>query len=197
MAICHDCLWKLPRCLTYESRANRSALEHITGYPVVHDGITYFKKNPYGKKSIELSDSAYQLTKPILPYLQRPYQYVSPYVLKADALGDEALSKIDERIPVLKKPTGELVNDGKAIIFFPVRKGLETKEYVFETYHSECKKSGGDGLVASSKAVISTGLVFTSDALTWVGDKLRAGKVQAKEATNDASQQATETTAEG
>ncbi|TGJ87073.1 hypothetical protein E0Z10_g1694 [Xylaria hypoxylon] len=168
-----------------------ATLSHLSGYPVIHDGITYFKKNPYGQKSIELSDSAYQtFAKSILPYLNKPYQYVSPYVQKADTIGDDTLSKIDERLPVLKKPTDELVSDGKAIVFFPVRKGLETKGYVLDIYNSEYKKVGGDGLVTSGKALISTGLYVTSEALSWVGDILRAGKVQAKEAANDASHKA-------
>ncbi|KAI0532235.1 hypothetical protein GGR58DRAFT_190720 [Xylaria digitata] len=168
-----------------------ATLSHLSGYPVIHDGIAYFKKNPYGQKSIELSDSAYQtFAKSILPYLNKPYQYVSPYVQKADALGDDTLSRLDERLPVLKKPTDELVSEGKAIVFFPVRKGLETKGYVTDVYNSEYKKVGGDGLVTSGKALISTGLFVTSEALSWVGDILRAGKVQAKEATTNSSQEA-------
>ncbi|KAI0485560.1 hypothetical protein F4859DRAFT_387620 [Xylaria cf. heliscus] len=168
-----------------------ATLSHITGYPFVNDGIAYFKKNPYGQRSIELSDSAYQtFAKPFLPYLNKPYQYVSPYVKKADAIGDDALNKIDERLPALKKPTDELVSDGKAIILFPVRKGLETKDHVFDIYNSEYKKVGGEGLVTSGKALISAGLVVTSEALTWVGEAFRAGKVQAKESANDASRQA-------
>ncbi|KAI1179568.1 hypothetical protein F4777DRAFT_435972 [Nemania sp. FL0916] len=167
-----------------------ATLSHITGYPVVTDGIAYFKSNPYGQRSIELGDSAYQtFAKPVLPYLDRPYQYVSPYFKKADTMGDDALTKIDERIPALKKPTEELVSDGKAIIFFPVRKGLETKGYVVDVYNSEYKKVGGDGLVTSGKALISTGLVVTSVALTWVGDILRASKVHTKEKTGEISHQ--------
>ncbi|KAI0388739.1 hypothetical protein F5Y17DRAFT_181121 [Xylariaceae sp. FL0594] len=169
-----------------------ATLSHLTGYPVVHDGITYFKQNPYGQKSIELSDSAYQYAKSFLPYFNKPYQYVSPYVHKADSLGDEALSKLDERLPALKKPTDELVNDGKAVIFFPVRKGVETKDYVLDIYKNEYKKVGGDGLVTSSKALISAGLVVTSEALSWIGDKLRAGSVQAKETSNGLSTQLAE-----
>ncbi|KAJ2977272.1 hypothetical protein NUW58_g7862 [Xylaria curta] len=170
-----------------------ATLSHITGYPVVHDGIAYFKKNPYGQKSIEFSDSAYQtFAKPFLPYLNKPYQYVSPYVKKADAIGDDTLSKIDERLPALKKPTDELVSDGKAIIFFPVNKGVETKNYVFDIYNSEYKKLGGDGLVTSGKALISASLVVTSNALTWVGDMFRAKKVQAKESAHDVTRQSTD-----
>jgi hypothetical protein len=132
---------------------------------------------------MKLSDSAYQFAKPILPYLNKPFQYVSPYVKKADVMGDDTLSKIDERMPVLKKTTDELVADGKAIIFFPVRKGMETKDYVEGVYESEYKKVGGDGLVKSSKALISTSLIVTSEALNWIGNILRAGKAQAKETT--------------
>ncbi|KAI0906680.1 hypothetical protein F4824DRAFT_448905 [Ustulina deusta] len=168
-----------------------ATLSHLSGYPVVNDGIAYFKKNPYGQKSIELGDSAYQtFAKSILPYLNKPYQYVSPYVKKADAIGDDALSRIDERIPALKKPTDELVSDGKAIVYFPVRKGMETKGHIVDVYNSEYKKVGGDGYVTSGKALISTGLFVTSEALTWVGDILRAGKVHTKEAAHDASRQA-------
>ena len=109
---------------------------------------------------------------------------------RADALGDDALSRIDERIPSLKKPTNELVSDGKAIVFFPLRKGLETKDHITEIYNSEYKKVGGEGLVTSGKALISTSLFVTSEALTWVGDVLRAGRVHAKEAAHDATRQA-------
>ncbi|KAI1826911.1 hypothetical protein F4861DRAFT_20674 [Xylaria intraflava] len=171
-----------------EVSSSLATLSHITGYPVINDGIAYFKKNPYGQKSIELGDSAYQtFAKPFLSYLDKPYQYVSPYIKRADAAGDDALSRIDQRIPALKKPTDELVSDGKAIVFFPVRKGLETKSHVVDVYNSEYKKVGGDGLVTSGKALISTGLVVTSETLTWVGEILRAGKEEAKETTSHAS----------
>lgn len=167
-----------------------SSSQHITGYPVINDGIAYFKKNLYAQKSLALSDSAYQtFAKPFLPYLNMPYQYVSPYVKKADAMGDDALSKMDERIPVFKKSTDELLSDGKAIIFFPVRKGMETKGYVENIYNSEYKKAGREGLTTSSKALISTGLIVTSETLNWIGDMLRAGKAQTKETAHDASHQ--------
>ncbi|KAI1404427.1 hypothetical protein F4819DRAFT_447452 [Hypoxylon fuscum] len=178
-----------------EVHPSSATLSHIAGYPVISDGIAYFKGNPYGQKSIELSDSAYKtFAKPVIPYFAKPYQYVSPYVKKADLIGDDALTKIDERLPALKKPTDELITDGKNFIFFPVRKGLETKDHVFDVYGSEYKKVGGDGLVTSGKALISTGIVVTSETLTWIGDLLRAGKVQAKEASNNISQQASQQT---
>ncbi|KAI1388612.1 uncharacterized protein F4822DRAFT_429229 [Hypoxylon trugodes] len=174
-----------------EVHPSSATLSHITGYPVVSDSIAYIKKNPYGQKSIELGDSAYKaFAKPVIPYFAKPYQYVSPYLKKVDVIGNDTLTKIDERLPALKKPTGELWTDGKNLFFFPVRKGLETKDHVFDIYGSEYKRVGGDGLVTSGKALVSTGLVVTSEALTWVGDFLRAGKVQAKETGNDLARQA-------
>ncbi|KAI0154298.1 hypothetical protein GGR57DRAFT_110668 [Xylariaceae sp. FL1272] len=167
-----------------------ATLSHITGYPVINDSISYFKKNPYGQKSIALGDSAYQtLAKQVLPYLNKPYQYVSPYVKKADAMGDDTLSKIDQRLPVLKKPTDELFTDGRNIVFFPVRKGLETKDHFFDVYHAELKKVGGDGVVTAGKALLFTGLVVTAEAWQWVGDMLRAGKAQTKETSEEVAQQ--------
>ncbi|KAI8634045.1 hypothetical protein F5Y19DRAFT_411821 [Xylariaceae sp. FL1651] len=181
----------MPPQVNGEVHPSSATLSHVTSYPVINDTIAYFKKNPVGQKSIELGDSAYQtFAKPVLPYLNKPYQYVEPYIKKADAIGDDALSKIDERLPVLKKPTGELWNDGMSIIFFPVRKGIETKGYVSSVYNSEYKKVGGDGLVTHSKAMVSTGLVVTSEALNWIGDMLRAGKVQVKETANDVAHHA-------
>ncbi|KAI5917988.1 hypothetical protein F4810DRAFT_610651 [Camillea tinctor] len=172
-----------------EVHPSSATISHITGYPVIHDGLTYFKQTPYGQKSIELGDSAYQtFAKPVIPYFAKPYQYVSPYVQKADALGNNALTKVDERLPSLKKPTSELWDDGKSLVFFPVRKGIETKEHVLDVYSTEYKKVGGDNLVAYSKALISTGLVVTTEALNWISDLLKAGKVRAKEASDNAAQ---------
>ncbi|KAI1337708.1 hypothetical protein F5Y15DRAFT_151760 [Xylariaceae sp. FL0016] len=174
-----------------EVHPSSATLSHITGYPLVNDGIAYFKQNPYGQKSIELSDSAYQrLAKPVLPYFAKPYEFVSPYVKKADLIGDDVLNKVDERLPIIKKPSGELWSDGKNFIFFPVRKGAEAKGHVTTVYNSEYKKVGGEGLVTTGKALLSTGLVVTTDALTWIGDYIRAGKQQAKQAGNEAAERA-------
>ncbi|ORY60095.1 uncharacterized protein BCR38DRAFT_460049 [Pseudomassariella vexata] len=170
--------------------SSSATLQHITGYPLVSDALTTFKSNPYGQKSIELGDSAYKtFAAPVLPYLSRPYQYVSPYVQKADYLGAGVLNKVDERLPVLKTPTKELYSNGKQIVFYPVVKGKDATDHVFSVYNSEYKKVGGDGVVTYGKALISTGLVVTTEALNWIGDILRSGQSKAKEAGNEAREQ--------
>jgi len=40
-------------------RSSSQFLDHLTSYPVVSDGIETFKSNSYGKKSLEIADSAY------------------------------------------------------------------------------------------------------------------------------------------
>lgn len=165
---------------------NTNHYQHLTSYPVVSDSIKTFKSNPYGAKSVELSNHAYvSISKPLAPYLSKPYEYMSPYVVRADSLGDAALSKVDERAPFVKKPTSELIDNGKGVMFFPLKKGGEAKEYVFKTYNSEVKKVGGEGIVTYGKAAVTTTLIVSSDALSWLSDFLSAKKEQAKEVSNE------------
>ena len=45
--------------------------------------------------------------------------------------------------------------------------------------------AGGDGVVTTAKALVTTGLVVSHEALTWLGEYLNAGKAKAKEATTN------------
>lgn len=150
--------------------------QHLTGYPVVHDGVETFKSNPYGQKSIQIGDSAYKtLAAPVLPYLSKPYQYVEPYVKKADDLGDKALAKVDETFPVVKKPTGELYSNAKGLVFLPYNKAFEGKDHVLDIYTREHKNLGGEngsGLVLTGKAAFTTILVVSVETFKLVQDFL-------------------------
>jgi hypothetical protein len=153
---------------------------------VIDSGLKTFKSNPYGQKSIELSDSAYKtFAQPVLPFLNKPYQYVSPYVKKADDLGDKTLTTIDERFPVVKKPAGELYQGARDIVLFPLRTGLAGKDHVFETYNGECKKVGGEGLVTYSKALLTTTLIVTTEIVQGISGFLGAKKEQTKSAADE------------
>jgi hypothetical protein len=157
---------------------------------LVEDSLTALKQNPLCQKSLSLADQGYNaLAKPVIPYFQKPYQYVHPYVAKVDSIVDHTLSKVDERFPIVKKPTGELYDNAKGLAFFPLRKGMEGKDYVLQTYNSECKKVGGEGLVTMGKAALSTTLIVSTDALSWLSSYLGAKKQQTKEVVNDKMQQ--------
>jgi len=91
-------------------------------------------------------------------------------------MGDSTLSTVDSKFPTIKKPTNELYDEAKAIVFFPLKKTNETKDYVLGVYGSEKKKVGRDGIVTYGKAAISTSLVITSDTLSWLSNFLSAKK---------------------
>jgi len=161
-------------------------LSHLTSYPVISDSIKTFKSTPYGAKSLSLTSSGYEkIGKPLLPYLSTPYSFISPYVSAADSLGDSTLSTIDQKFPVVKKPTGELYDDAHSVVFFPLKKTSEGKEYVWKTYNTEVKKVGGEGLVTYGKAAVSTGLIISSNTLSWLGAFLSKKKAEAKDVTNE------------
>jgi hypothetical protein len=171
---------------TYLNRPTLISLQHLYSYPVISDSISTFKSNPYGAKSLSLTTTSYEkISKPLLPYLHTPYTYISPYIAKADTIGDSTLSTLDSKFPAVKKPTGELYDNGKSIVFFPLKKGTEGKEYVVGVWGGECEKVGGEGLVTYSKAAIATGLIVGSDVVGWLSGFLSQKKAEVKEVTNE------------
>jgi len=164
-------------------------LNHLTSYPIISDTIASFKSNPYGAKSIDLTNQGYvTFVKPTLPYFQTPYAYTKPYIAKADQLGDAALSKIDEKIPIVKSETVEIKNTVVDYAHWPLKKANESKDWIFSTYGEEYKKCGGDGIVAGGKAVITSSLIITSDVLSWVSSFLATKKAEAEEAIKEKTQ---------
>jgi hypothetical protein len=137
---------------------------------------------------LELSDSAYKtFARPFIPYLEKPYQYVSPYVKKADDLGDKTLSKVEEKFPVVKKQPGEIYQDGRDLVLLPYRTANAAKDHVFETYNGEVNKVGGDSLLTYGKALVTTSLVVTGEVYQAVTEFLSAKKEQTKGAMDDAT----------
>jgi len=160
--------------------------EHLLGYPVINDGVSTFKSNPYGQKSLELSDSAYQrLAKPVLPYFRRPFTYISPYMQKADEMGDKTLSNIDARFPVVKKPTNELYADARNLVFFPVQVGQAGRDYVLDTFQAERKKIGDENIITYGKAALTTALILTTETVNTLGNIFSAKKQEAKTAASE------------
>lgn len=124
-----------------------------------------------------------------MPYLQGPYSKVSPYIIpyakKADTIGDSTLSTIDSKFPTIKKPTGELYEEGKGIFFLPLKLSLDGKDYVFKTFNTEKKNVGAEGIVGYGKAALATGLVVSSDTLSWISTFLSKKKAETKEIANE------------
>lgn len=124
--------------LTNGTSPSSKFLSHLNSYPVVSDGVETFKSNPYGKKSLDLADSAYQkLGKPIEPYLETPYSYAKPYVAKADELASSGLDHVETRFPIVKEETNTIIDTGKSIVWYPFKLAGNGRDYVMGTYQGE------------------------------------------------------------
>lgn len=145
------------------------------------DSIQVYKSNPYGAKSLSVADSGYtHLVKPVLPYAEKPYSYVSPYVARADVLADGGLNQVDATFPLITKDTQTIKDTALAFALFPLHKADETASYVLGTYGRHYKSYGGHGVVAGGKALVTTGLTVSSDFLAAVSAYLSQAKGQAE-----------------
>jgi len=165
-------------------------LDHLTTYPLVIDSISTYKSNPYGQKSISIANTAYdRFGKPVIPYLKGPYSYVAPYVAKADSLGDQGLGKLEGTFPIVKQDTDKVKDTVLDYALLPVKLAVQGKDYVFQTYGDEYQKSGGNGVVTTAKAIMSTELKLASDVYQFVskylGPKKEAAKKKGSEALNN------------
>lgn len=159
-------------------RPQSKFISHLSSYPVVSDGVETFKSNPYGKKSLDLADSAYQrVVKPVEPHLETAYSYAKPYVGKADELGDSGLGYIDSKFPIVKEDTSTIVDKGKSIVLWPFKVAFDGKDYVVNTWSDEYQKTAnhkdrGAGISTLILALISTELKIASDFFQAVADFL-------------------------
>lgn len=161
-------------------------IQHLLTYPLISDSVHTVAANEYAQRSFKLGDSVYQtFAAPLLPWVAKPYGLVFPYVQKADSIGDKTLDRVDERFPIVKKPTGELYNETRELILLPYQKGLEGKEHVFSVYAAEYKKSEQQGLVAQGKAAVTTAVVVSNETLTWISNFVSAKRAEATEYTKE------------
>lgn len=156
-------------------------LDHASKYPLVSDSISAFQSNPYGQKSIDITNALYaKFVKPAFPYLETPASYAKPYVAKIDQIGDSLLSKVDEKAPIVKSETKEIKGTIFEYVSWPLKFAGEQKDYVLSTYTEQYKKNGGDGVVAGGRALFSGSLVITSDYLSFLASLLQKTKQEAE-----------------
>ncbi|KAK5102500.1 hypothetical protein LTR70_000356 [Exophiala xenobiotica] len=173
-------------------------IDHVTKYPVVSDSISAFQSNPYGQKSIDITNFAYsRFVKPTFPYLEKPASYAKPYVAKVDELGNTFLTKFDERVPIVKSETSEIKKTAVDYVNWPVKVAVSQKDYYVNTYSDEYEKCGGNGVVAGSKALVSGSFVVASDWLAYIASLLQQSKEVAKSKAAEAKAQAQEGYQEG
>ncbi|PSN61423.1 hypothetical protein BS50DRAFT_578435 [Corynespora cassiicola Philippines] len=176
--------------LTNGERPHSKVLSHLQTYPVVHDSLEFYKSHPYGAKSLSLFNNTYQrFVAPLHPYLQTPYSYLHPYLSRADELGDNGLSKVDTKFPIVKEDTSKLRDAVAAYAGLPLRLAGQGREYVLGTWREEYGKTGGEeGVVKSAKALISTELKIGHDGFNLVVEYLGKGKKEASKKAEEVRQ---------
>ena len=155
--------------------------QHLQSYPLVHDSVELYLSNPYGAKSLSLLSTTYtRFIAPLHPYLRTPFSYISPYITRADELGDSGLSRVESRFPIVKEDTGKLKETVTAYATAPLNLVGQGKEYVLGTWEDEYSKTRGEvGVVRSVKALISTELKIGSDGYKVVSEYLGQRKEKA------------------
>lgn len=165
-------------------------LSHLQSYPVVHDSCEAYKSHPYGARSLALANGLYQrFVAPLHPFLKTPYSYLSPFLSRADELGDSGLSKVDTHFPIVKEDTSKLKQSVIDRASVPLALATRGKEYVVGTWQDEYSKTRGeDGMLKNVKALVSTELKFGLDAYTLVAKYLGKGKEKASKKAGEVKQ---------
>jgi len=145
--------------MTNGDRHHSVFLSHLTSYPLVSDSITTYRSNPYGEKSINLAFSAYStahrnLYAPFAAYLSRPLGLVAPYLAKADDMGDQGLSSLESRFPIVKEDTATIQEKVGQVAGTPFRVAKESREWVWKTYDEEYQAAPNLPLVKPLWAVV-------------------------------------------
>ncbi|EMD66806.1 hypothetical protein GGP41_008194 [Bipolaris sorokiniana] len=154
-------------------------LSHLNSYPVVHDSVETFKTHPYGERALTLASNTYNnVVAPLHPYLRTPYSYISPYLARADQLGDSGLSTLESHLPIVKEDTQKL----KQYAYSPVN-------YVHGAWQDEYNKTHyNNGVLKMGVAAVSFELRMISDACDVVLAYLNKGKEQAKKKAEEVKQ---------
>lgn len=151
-------------------------LSHLTSYPVVSDGISTYKQNPYGAKSISIAEQGYNrfnstVYQRLSPYLQTPYSYLAPYIQKADNLGDSGLISLESHFPFVKEDTAVLREKVQGYAGYPFNFANEKKDTLFKIYGEECnkyEKQGYNRVLVHTRALIDTDLRLSLAVLGYV-----------------------------
>ena len=94
---------------------------------------------------------------------------------------------MEHTFPIVKEDTQKIKSSAINLAFFPFRLAGSSKNYVYNTYTGEYKKCGGDGIISGGKAIITTGLVVTSDTLSFISSLVAQKKEQTKEVAKEHS----------
>ena len=92
-----------------------------------------------------------RLIAPFIPYAKGPYEYVAPYVDRADNLSVNGLSKFDERVPIFKEDTEKIKQTVFGYAFYPFNLLNRSRHSASEGYHSGYDSKSTNGAASTSQ----------------------------------------------
>lgn len=158
------------------------SINHITSYPVVSDTLTYAQSFALAQQTLNYSQQALGLLKPLTPLLTKANDIAAPVVTKVDDFADSKLGQVDEKFPFVKKPTAEIADFLVAQKDFATGLAQKEREYIASVFAEELEKAAGankTGYIPTAKAGVNTGIVISQELLHWITDlvhKKRAEK---------------------
>ncbi|KAL8684667.1 MAG: hypothetical protein Q9218_008197 [Villophora microphyllina] len=159
--------------------------DRLESFPAVSSGIEAVKNNPITAAPLEITKRTSSLfAAPVFPLASLSYfvlePLIRPMVKKVDSLAHDYLAKVEGTWPLITEEPRKIKNEVKNLVFLPVNKIKERRDYVLDTYSQERSHHGKTGLMAKGRAVICTQLIIVSDGLLWVKSILSGGQQTAK-----------------
>jgi len=150
-------------------KPSSATLAHLASYPLLADLTTTIQSSPYTAKPLAITTNlTHTLATTFTPLLSTPLAYLHPYIARADSLCDTTLSSLDTNFPIVTRPTGEIYGEGKRVVYLPVIKGVQGKDWLTGTWKGELSKCGDKGVVAWGKAALATGWIVGGETLGYV-----------------------------
>jgi len=114
---------------------------HLASFPFISDSISTIKSNPYGAKSLDIGTNiTHTLNAKLSPILSTPISYATPYLKKADSIGDSTLSTIESKFPAVKKANRRAIQRREELCSVPAHKRHRGKGLCTEHFQRRSKE---------------------------------------------------------
>ncbi|KAL8730353.1 MAG: hypothetical protein Q9166_004118 [cf. Caloplaca sp. 2 TL-2023] len=158
-------------------------LDRLTSFPAVSSGIDAVKSNPITATPLDITKrTSLIFAAPVFPLASLSYfmlePLIEPIVTRLDSVAHDSLGKIESTWPLIREEPEKIKDEVKHLVFLPLTKGKERKDYLLSTYSNECSRCGKGGMMAMGRAVICTQLIVLSDSLLWIKSVVGGGKEQ-------------------
>ncbi|GJJ70162.1 hypothetical protein EMPS_02511 [Entomortierella parvispora] len=160
-------------------------ISRVSSIPVIHDGFStlhsYAKDNKYSRYALDTAGSAVEtVNKYTEGYQSRLQPHLQPHISKVDQLATKSLDILQNRFPIVSKPTAEIVTQ--------VKKPYVYVEESSKNAYTQIQSTIDTRVTAPVKAVtssIATTAASTRDQITTVATSTRDQITTAATSTRD------------